>query len=67
MHAGVLVAVGETFVLLGALGETVDGFVEVGPEAWGGDPHPVRPAQAIAIMAINRTAFDINVLPEPVD
>src|SRR5208337_112498 len=76
MHAGLLVGVGETVVLVGVLCETValvvvDGFVELGPDALGGDgccdPHAVRPAQAIARMAINRIAFDINVLPEPVD
>jgi hypothetical protein len=72
MHGGVLVdAFGEIVVLPGVLGEmvvlmVVDGFVELGPDALGGngwcDSHAVTPTQAITPMAINRIAFDMNVL-----
>jgi hypothetical protein len=72
MHGDVpLDAVGEIVVLLGVLGEVVvlmivDGCVELGPDALGGngwcDSHAVTPTQAIRSMAINRIAFDMNVL-----
>ena len=72
MHGGVpLDAVGEIVVLPGVLGEMVvlmivDGFVELGPDALGGngwcDSHAVTPTHAIRPMAINRIAFDMNVL-----
>ena len=72
MHGGVLLGpVGEIVVLVGVLGETVvllvvEGFVELGPDALGGDgrcdSHAVTPTHAIRPMAINRIAFDMKVL-----
>jgi hypothetical protein len=72
MHGGVLLGpVGEIVVLVGVLGETVvllvvEGFVELGPDALGGDgwrdSHAVTPTQAIRLIASNRIAFDMKVL-----
>jgi hypothetical protein len=58
-HCGVLVAV---------TGETVvgGGFVVLGADAIGGDgccdAHPATPTHAIAMMAMNRIAFDMEAL-----
>jgi hypothetical protein len=72
MHCGVLLgAFGEIAMLLGGLGEmvvlmVVEGFVELGPDAPGGDgwcdPHAVTPTHAIRLVAISRIAFDMKVL-----
>jgi hypothetical protein len=62
-HVGVLVGLGATVALAGALCETlvlgcVDEVVELGPDALGDaaccDPQAIGPAHAIAMTTINR-------------
>jgi hypothetical protein len=53
-------------MLPGGLGEMVaEGFVELGPDALGGDdwcdPHAVTPTHAIRLMAISRIVFGMKV------
>jgi hypothetical protein len=63
MHGGVLAAVaGETVVaVLGG------GFVELGPDAFGGDggcdPHAAIPTQPITMISV-RIAFDMGALSD---
>ena len=59
--------VGDAVALVGALGDTVVlvvvvGFVELGPDAFGCDAHAATTTHPIAMMRVNRLAFDMNVL-----